>query len=133
MTSAPVFASRDRGQALVEFALIAVLFFTLLIGIIDGSRAIYAYNTVANAARVAARVAIVNQNPDDVVGAAMQEAVGLDLAESDIIFTNPCTEKPCSITVTVTYDFVAAAPFIDRIFDPTITSTAEMPIERVYP
>jgi Flp pilus assembly protein TadG len=110
-----------------------MIFFTLLIGIIDGSRAIYAYNTVANAARVAARVAIVNQDADAVVAAAIKEAVALGLTEDDVVFTNPCTEKPCSITVAITYDFVPAAPFIDRIFDPTITSTAEMPIERVYP
>lgn len=128
-------AARDseRGQALVEFALIAVLFITLLIGIIDGSRAIYAYNTVGNAARVAARVAIVNQDPLAVVDAAVTEAVGLGLTSSDVVFTNPCTKKPCSITVTVTYDFVPAAPFIERIFNPTIASTAEMPIERVHP
>jgi Flp pilus assembly protein TadG len=126
-------AATDRGQALVEFALIAVLFFTLLLGIIDGSRAIYAYNTVANAARVAARVAIVNQDPDAVAAAAIDEAVGLGLTEDDVVFANACVEKPCSIRVTVTYDFEAAAPFIDRIFDPTITSTAEMPLERVYP
>lgn len=117
---------------MVEFALIAVLFFTLVLGIIDGSRAIYAYNTVTNAARVAARVAIVNQDPVAVADAAKGEAVGLGLTDADIDFI-PCDEKPCSITVTVRYDFEAVAPFIDRIFDPTIESTAQMPIERVNP
>lgn len=122
----------DRGQALVEFALIAVIFFTMLIGLIDGSRAIYAYNTVANAARVAARVAIVNQDPDAVRAAAISEAVALGLTNSNVTFVT-CDDKPCSISVTVTYDFEAVAPFLDAIFDPTITSTAVMTIERENP
>jgi len=124
--------SEVRGQALVEFALVAVLFFILLFGIIDGSRAIYAYNTVANAARVAARVAIVNQDPNAVTDAAIAEGVGLGLTADDVTFTF-CSEKPCNVTVTVDYDFEAAAPLIDSLFDPTITSTAEMPLERPNP
>lgn len=122
----------QRGQALVEFALVATLFFVLLFGIIDGSRAIYAYNTVANATRVAARVAIVDQDPDAVAMAAINEAVALGLTPGDVTFTS-CNDKPCNIIVTVDYDFNAVAPIIGGLFEPTITSTAEMPIERVNP
>lgn len=56
-----------RGQALVEFALILPILILLLVGIFDFGRAIYAFNTVNNAAREAVRVAIVDQNCD-VVG-----------------------------------------------------------------
>jgi Flp pilus assembly protein TadG len=121
----------EHGQALVEFALVAILFFTLLMGIIEGSRAIYAYNTVANAARVGARTAIVNQDSDTVIAAAIKEAVALGLTEDDVTFVS-CATKGCTISVTVTYDFEAVAPFISAVFDPPITSTAEMPIERVH-
>ena len=56
--------SRDQadGQALVEFALILPILILLLVGIFDFGRAIYAFNTVNNAARESVRVAIVDQN-----------------------------------------------------------------------
>ena len=50
-----------RGQGLAEFALVIPLIILLFMGILDFGRAIYAYNTVANAARQGARVAAVNQ------------------------------------------------------------------------
>jgi len=53
---------RSRGQGLVEFALIFPVLVLVLLGVFDFGRAIFAYNTLANAARAGVRVAIVNQN-----------------------------------------------------------------------
>ena len=52
--------SRSRGQGLVEFALVLPVFMVILIGMVDLGRAIWANNSVANAAREAARFAAVN-------------------------------------------------------------------------
>jgi len=52
---------RREGQALVEFALVLPVFLLIVFGVFDLGRAVYAYNTVANAAREGARVASVNQ------------------------------------------------------------------------
>lgn len=52
---------RDRGQGLVEFALVFPLVMLLILGGIDIARGVFAYNTLANAARHGARVAAVNQ------------------------------------------------------------------------
>lgn len=49
-----------RGQALVEFALVAPLFFVLLFGIIEAGRFIFYYEMLNNATREGARYAIVN-------------------------------------------------------------------------
>lgn len=49
---------RDDGQDLVEFALIAPLFFLLLFGILEFGLVIWHYNTVSIAAREGARAAI---------------------------------------------------------------------------
>jgi Flp pilus assembly protein TadG len=43
------------GQSLVEFALIAPLFFTLVFGIIEGGRLLWTYHTVSHAAKEGAR------------------------------------------------------------------------------
>lgn len=48
------------GQALVEFALVAPVFFLLLFGIIEGGRFILYYETLSNATREGARYAIVH-------------------------------------------------------------------------
>lgn len=51
---------RSRGQALVEVALVAPLFFLLVFGTIDIGRVIWANDAVANAAREGARYASVH-------------------------------------------------------------------------
>jgi Flp pilus assembly protein TadG len=46
-----------RGQSLVEFALVLPIFLLLLFGVIDGGRAIFAYNQMSQVTRDVARVA----------------------------------------------------------------------------
>ena len=57
---APLSRRRRRGQALVEFALVAPWFFLVLFGIIEAGRFILYYETLQNATREGARYAIVN-------------------------------------------------------------------------
>jgi Flp pilus assembly protein TadG len=52
-------SARERGTALVEFAVVITILLTLMFGIIDFSRAMYAYHFVSNAAREATRYASV--------------------------------------------------------------------------
>jgi Flp pilus assembly protein TadG len=49
----------EKGQALLEFAAVTLLFFTLVFGIIEFGRALWAWNTIAQATRAAARYAAV--------------------------------------------------------------------------
>jgi len=51
---------KSAGQALVEFALVAPIFFLLLFGIIEAGRFILFYQTLNNATREGARYAIVH-------------------------------------------------------------------------
>jgi Flp pilus assembly protein TadG len=51
----------QRGQGLAEFALVFPIIVLLLVGVFDIGRAVYAYTSIANAARQGARVAAVNQ------------------------------------------------------------------------
>lgn len=50
----------SKGQALVEFTLVAPIFFLLLLGIIEVGRFIFYYEVLHNATREGARYAIVN-------------------------------------------------------------------------
>jgi Flp pilus assembly pilin Flp len=49
----------QRGAAMVEFALIALIFFMVLLGIIEFARAMFTWNTLVEATRRGARVAAV--------------------------------------------------------------------------
>ena len=49
-----------KGQSLVEMALVCMIFFFLLFGILEFGRALYYYNTIIQNTRAAARWAVVN-------------------------------------------------------------------------
>ena len=117
-----------RGQSMVEFALILPLLVLVTLGIFDAGRAVFAYHTVANSARAAARVAIVNQDPVAIRTAAKTEAVGLGLVDADITLA-ACSTFDCEYSVSVSYDYESVTPLIGNLFHPTISSTASMRVE----
>lgn len=139
-------ASRgSRGQGLVEFALVFPLIALLFFGIFDLGRAVYAYNTVSNAARDGARVAAVNQiltspdclqnipveDPNDphwsIERCAADSAISLGVQPSDVTVTYSapagttltCTSSQldvgCIASVTVQYRFVPVTPVIGSL------------------
>jgi Flp pilus assembly protein TadG len=55
---------RQTGAAAVEFAIVSVVFFTLLIGIMEMGRMLFYWNTVAEMTRAGARLAAIC-DPDD--------------------------------------------------------------------
>ena len=139
--------SERRGQTLVEFALILPVFLLLLMGIFDFGRAVYAYNTISNAARQAVRLAIVDQEPAKIQDLAAQHAssLGIDPSTVTITFVNPdlssgapCDNVPvlngCVVEVTVPYTYTAATPLIGNIIGPiSMSATSRLPVERTYP
>jgi hypothetical protein len=52
-------SNRQRGAAVVEFALVAMIFFMLLIGIFEFGRLMFTWNTAVEATRRGARLAVV--------------------------------------------------------------------------
>ncbi len=128
-----------RGQAIVEFALVLPLLVVLLMGTIDFGRAVFAYNSVSNAARSAARTAIVDQTQANVEAAARTEAVGLDpitVTTSYADGAHGCGQIKigCIVTVQVDHVWQPVMPILNGVLGPiTLTSTSKMPVERVYP
>jgi len=80
--------SHQRGATLVEYALVVMIFWVLVFGIIEFGRLVFAYNSVASIAREGARYGIMH--PDDsagVVAAAHSFAPELDLAQLTVDVT----------------------------------------------
>lgn len=63
----------QRGAAIVEFAIVAILFFTLLLGIADFGRWLFTLNAASEATRLGARVAVVCDLNDTAVIDRMRE------------------------------------------------------------
>jgi Flp pilus assembly protein TadG len=134
----------SRGQGLVEFALVFPVMMLLLLAIFDGGRLVFAYNDITNAARVGARVAIVNQAAGAAEAATISQATSLGLVSSDVKVTylkpdlsGGCAspyELGCVADVRVTFDWSAITPVIGSVIGPvTLTTETRMPIERIYP
>ncbi len=130
---------RSAGQALVEFVLVFFLVILLLMGLFDFGRAIYAYNTVSNAAREAARVAIVNPDVAAVRSEAASQAIALGIDPAtvtvefrsfDLATTCSPPDEGCVAIVTVPYEWRAITPVIGGILGPIqISSISRVPIE----
>ena len=135
-----------RGQTVTEFALILPVFLLILVGILDLSRAVFAYNAVSSAAREATRLAIVDQQLDAIQDLASQRSIGLGIAPSsiEVEFLNadlstapPCTNRPvplgCMAEVTVTYEYVAATPLLGNLIGQiNISATSRQAVERSH-
>jgi len=131
-----------KGQALVEFALILPVFLLLLFGLFDLGRAVYAWSTINNAAREAARRLIVDQTwalesgttvfthardiaLDRSVSLGVQSnEVHIDFRDPDILDSPDSCENVrdpadvrlgCIAAVSIDYPFVPATPVIGNI------------------
>jgi Flp pilus assembly protein TadG len=155
MTTEPVrtrILRRDRhgrGQALVEFALVIPIFLLLLVSIFDLGRAVFAYNTLTNAAREGARMAIVNQYKPSVLEHAKGQTAIIELDDPSVSVTywqvgsdgNPDTSKPqctnlvavgCLAVVTFEATYHPITPIISNLLfgsGVTFRSTAQLPVE----
>lgn len=151
------------GQSLVEFSLVFPIIVLLLVGFFEIGRAVFAYNTIANAARQAVRVASVNQLDDltdcdatrpvedpfephwSLRGCAIAAASVLGISTSNVSVSyeappgttldcDPTLHVGCIASVTVTYDFAVSTPFVSALIGPiAMSQTSSMPIERVFP
>jgi Flp pilus assembly protein TadG len=114
------FFRRDQlasGQALVEFALVALVLFVIVIALFDAGRAVYAFSTINNAAREAARLAIVDQTLTHIQDEGQAQSVGLGIPASQVAVvyrnqddTGNCSSQVappvgCLAAVTVSYTF----------------------------
>ncbi len=77
-------ARATRGQALVEFALVIPIFLFLLVALFDLGRAVFSYNTLTNAAREGARMAIVNQDKATIIERAKAQTAIVELNDPSV-------------------------------------------------
>ena len=147
-------AARSTGQGLVEFALVLPIFLVLVMGILDLGLSVFAYNSITNAAREGARLAIVNQDSVTIeTRATQQSAIARDPTVTVAFYQKnpdgtPDTSETCPVgassyiavgclaVVTFEGSYTPITPIIGRIlFASGITFTAEtvLPVEYSCP
>lgn len=137
----------NRGQALVEFALLLPVVMMLLLGIVEFGRAWQAKQTLTDAAREGARIAVVanGQYTVDTVQAkvkAMVKLAGFDSSSVTIAYPQGCHFTGCSplqvtgditaVSLTMPHRFVALQRFITLVTSGGVLqlkTTARMRVE----
>jgi Flp pilus assembly protein TadG len=132
-------ALRSRsGQSLIEFALVAPLFFLLVFGITDFGRLFFTQETLEFALREAGRFAVTGQHLPDaknggnltrvasIKAIAQQKAVGIDV--NNIVVSsggvNDFAGRPGdTVVVKLKTDLKLITPMIGRFFGPSQTYT----------
>ena len=108
---------RQRGLAAVEFALVAALFFAILIGTMEMGRVLFYWNSAAEATRLGARVAVVCDLDDAEIKARMRTMLSILPSDKITILYKPagCDVNTCdSVTVSILAN-VSVATFIPYV------------------
>lgn len=108
----------NKGQSLVETALILPVLLLLLTGIIDFGLLFNSYLVVSNASREGARYAAVGNTDAQIMAAAGNAAASLDPARLEIVVTpgEAARDTGDSVTVTVRYGYSMITPVIAAFF-----------------
>jgi Flp pilus assembly protein TadG len=126
---------RQRGAAMVEGALVMVVFLFMLFGLMDFGRMVWSYTTVAHSAREATRFASVHgsasghtASASQIQGIVTSSSLGLDPSKltTTVTFT-PDQSAGSTVKVSVSYSFSAIAPYIP-VAPIALTSTSQMVI-----
>jgi len=120
----------QKGQSLVEFAMVLPLLVLLLFGITDFGRIFHAYLTIDHAGREAARVASIGKDNTTVKSTAVNDATGIDLTVGQVGVTPATRTSGTDVTVTITYPITFLTPVIGSIVGPiTLEDTTVMRVE----
>ncbi len=115
----------EKGQSLVEFALVVPLVILILMAIIEFGFMFNAYITISNASREGARLGALGSNDTAVVTRVVDTSVALDPAKIKVTITPTNRSRGDMIRVQVNYDYVLITPIISSILSPFIDLEAE--------
>lgn len=107
--------SAHRGAAAVEFALVSLVFFTVLIGAMEMGRLLYYWNSAAEVTRLGARIAVVCDLNDTEIKARMRGLL------------------PLLTDATITLAYAPAGCNVNTCQSATVSIAADTPIQTYIP
>jgi Flp pilus assembly protein TadG len=123
---------RRRGAAVVEFAVVAPVFFLLVFGMIEYGRMVMVQQILTNAAREGARVGILDNSTEATVQAAVDQyltAANINGATRSVTPNPPSSASsgsPVTVTVSVPFTQVSWLPSPFYLGSTTLSYTATM-------
>jgi Flp pilus assembly protein TadG len=118
----------EKGQSLVEFALIVPVLILLLLGIVDFSRIFHAYLTIDHAGREAARAASIGKDVGTITSIAINQGSSIGLTTGQVNVSTGSSGS--NATITITYPVTFLTPIIGKIVSPfTLKDTTVMRVE----
>jgi hypothetical protein len=111
----------ERGQSLLEFALLLPILLLILAGVLDLGRLYYAYVAVTDAAAEGAAYAAIHPNAtyEEIEARATEASGGLIDLETygTVEVIRPVIAPGQPVTVAVTFDFTLGTPIIQAFFE----------------
>ena len=107
----------ERGQSLLEFALVLPVLLIVLAGVLDLGRLYFAYVAVTDAAGEGAAYAAIHPDDTAEIIARAQEATGgmVEIDEDMVTIVDNPSGLSQAISVEVSYEFTLATPLIGTI------------------
>jgi hypothetical protein len=130
-----LFPYRSSGQGMVEFSLVAPLFFLMLFGVMEGGWLLFHNHQVSNAAREGARFAVVNgeisgtELTSDMIRDHIEGRVSLfnwDSVDVDLVLVDGDMEPESRIRVEVDYTHQTLVGFIFESGTINLSSSSQM-------
>jgi uncharacterized protein (UPF0333 family) len=117
----------ERGQAMVESALVLPIVLLLLLGMVELGRVSNAYMAVMHAARHGARQGAVGATNDEIISRVKSAASHLDVTELTVLIVPEIgRQSGQDIRITVTYPVTMITPLTGAIFKEEVTVKSEI-------
>ncbi|CAH2714468.1 hypothetical protein BACCIP111895_01631 [Neobacillus rhizosphaerae] len=118
----------EKGQSLVEFALIVPVLVFLLLGIMDFARIFHAYLTIDHAGREAARAASIGKDAATITNIAVDQGASIGLKTTNVTVSTGSSGTNAKITIH--YPITFLTPMIGNIVGPlNLKDTTVMRVE----
>lgn len=113
---------QEKGQALVEFAIILPVLLLLIMGILQFGMMLNAYLAIENAAREGARTGIAGSSDAEIRQSIISISPSLDSENLNVTITPDETNRKSgdTLTVSVAYSYKLTVPIISNIFNDAV-------------
>lgn len=117
----------NKGQAMIEMAIILPILLLLVLGIFDFGRILYSQILLENNARYAARVGIVKNSDAEIIQAINESSSGLDTSRLNIVIdpSESTRSSGDALRVKLDYDVDIFTPLISNIIGNPVNISGE--------
>jgi len=122
----------QKGQAMVELALVLPVLFMLLLGIVDFGRVYHTNLVVMHSARQASREAGLGRSDAEIIDMARRTAMGLNTSNLTVTVSPPFSARSIGtiVTVTVSYPINMLNPLLGAVLPRNFVLVGRVAVRR---